>query len=157
NTVGTAVQQLRPTVAATGPGKALVAFVDDRARFTGDDLPQAGIWAVPLNGDTPGAATRMDSTAAPAASAQTLDNSWAPSLAASGAIVVWQDHRHGDGDIYARGGGGPIRVDDSGRTGWNQWRPAIAISGKNAVVAWEDERDGPPQIFFARAPVRRIG
>ena len=267
--VGKGVWQLKPAIAATGRNKAVVAFVDDRARFTGDDLPQAGIWLVPLTGSKPGKAIRMDSTAKPNASAATLDNSWAPALAASGrrvaltwtdfrdyewnaylrtsadggatwtaervvnatkdsdealedtprpafpgpvvaftdwaksadsatkasplydvvlarpgraprvvdgsrgahvdafapavvraggrTIVAWQDHRRGDGDILITSGGAPRRVDDTGPEHVNQWRPALAISGHNVVSAWEDERDGPSQIFFARAPIRRIG
>jgi hypothetical protein len=274
--VGDAVEQMRPAVAATGRGKALVAFVDDRTRFTDDDLPQAGIWAVPFEDLEPGQAQRLDSTAAPSDLAKTLDNAWAPSLTArgakvaatwtdfrnyqwdvfartstdagaswgqeervndtpssdealedtpraawtrtgpliaftdwaksadsattasplydvdvsvpggnnlevdgrrgahvdafapaivaagSGAVVAWQDHLHGPGDIYAARvtasrPGKPARVDDSGRMGWNQWRPALALSRGRVVAAWEDERDGPTQIFFARAPLRRIG
>jgi hypothetical protein len=274
-TVGGSVQQMRPAIAATGAGRALVAFVDDRARFEGDDLPQAGIWAVAFDGTTPGKAQRIDSTEAPAELAKTLDHSWAPSLAVrgsrvvatwtdfrnyqwdvlsptsddggatwgrerrvnttpqenealedtpraaltaagpfiaftdwsksadsatvasplydvdvdvpggvnlqadrtggahvdafspaiaaagGGAVVAWQDHAGGPGDIFAaRVHGGRVgrrtRVDDSGRTGWNQWRPALAVSGPRVVAAWEDDRDGPAQIFFARAPLRRL-
>ena len=32
----------------------------------------------------------------------------------------------------------------------NQWRPALAISRSRAVVAWEDDRDGPSQIYVRR-------
>jgi predicted amidohydrolase len=269
-TVGRAVSQLRPAIAATGRDRAFVAFVDDRARFTADDLPQAGIWGLPVTGGRPGRAVRLDSTAKPAASAGTLDNAWAPALASRGrrlaltwidfrdyewnayartspdagatwapeqrvndtadadealedtpraallpggpvtaftdwaksarsattpsplydvavswpggpqrkvdgtgarqvdafapaivaagrsAIVAWQDHRRGAADIYAArvtaaGAGRPVRVDDSGARGWNQWRPALAVSGPVVIAAWEDERDGPAQVFFARA------
>ena len=45
-----------------------------------------------------------------------------------------------------------VRVDDGGRRGWNAWRPALAtVSGGHVLAAWEDERDGPGQIFVARA------
>jgi predicted amidohydrolase len=270
-TVNQGVQQLRPAIAAIG-SDAYVAWVDDRDRFTGDDLPQAGIYGIGIGSDFVNAsgATRLDSTAAPADDAKTLDNAWAPALASDGqnleltwidfrsyqwdafarestdggatwaaerrvndtpasdealedtprpafaggkpliaytdwaksadsatkpsplydidvdgrkvdgtgsahvdafapsiaaagakAYVAWEDHRHGDGDVYAtRVGGRPVRVDDSGNAGWNQWRPALAISNPahpELLVAWEDERDGPSQILFARAPVRRIG
>ncbi len=279
--VGAGVAQLRPTIAATGPGQAVVAFVDDRARFAGDDLPQAGIWAVRFDGATPRPAVRLDSTAPPDASAQTLDNAWAPALTArsgevllawidfrgydwdvfarrstdggatwdaesrvndtpdgvealedtprpaltaggpliaytdwaksadsattpsplydidvagvggpggpaphllvdgrggahtdafapaivaagAGAVVAWQDHAAGPGDIYAAtvraGRAGPrLRVDDTGRAGSNQWRPALALSAGRIVAAWEDERDGPAQIFYSRASLGRIG
>jgi hypothetical protein len=267
--VGKTVWQLKPAIAATGPDRAVVAFVDDRARFTGDDLPQAGIWLVPLEGAKPGEAIRMDSTAEPNKLAATLDNAWAPALASRGrqvaltwidfrdyewnayrrvskdggatwdveqavndtkdsdealedtprpawpgpviaftdwaksadsakkasplydirlarpgkkpavidgsrgahvnafapavvrsgarSVVAWQDHRRGQADILVTSGGAPRRVDDSGAKPWNQWRPALVLAGGTVVAAWEDERDGPSQIFFARAPVRRIG
>lgn len=273
--VADAVQQLRPAIAPTGTGTAYVAFVDDRARFSGDDLPQAGIWGAAVSGGTPGRATRLDSTEAPADLAATLDHSWAPALAARGkrleltwidfrdyewnvyarpssdggatwgterkvndtadadealedtprpallrggplvaftdwaslnrnprkpsalydvavaapgqaqiradgsrgkhveafspaiaaagrsAVVAWQDHRDGDGDLLAarvtaKKAGKPVRVDDSGRRGWNQWRPALSVAGGAVIAAWEDERDGPPQIFFALARASRI-
>jgi len=274
-TVADGVQQLRPAIAATGSGKAFVAFVDDRARFSGDDLPQAGIWGVAVSGGRTAAATRLDSTEPPVDLAATLDHAWAPALAARGrrleltwidfrdyewnvyarpstdggdswgderkvndtadadealedtpraallrggplvaytdwaslnrdptkasalydvavaapgqaqiradgsrgrhvqafapaiaaagssAIVAWQDHRGGAGDILATRvtatqAGRPIRVDDSGRRGWNQWRPALTVSRGAVMAAWEDERDGPAQIFFARARASRI-
>ncbi len=271
------VSQMRPAIAAPAAGRAVVAFVDDRARFTADDLPQAGIRAVALDGLRPGPAQRLDSTERPNDLAKTLANAWAPSLAARGqrleaawidfrdyewnvharssadggrtwgaeqpvndtpasdealedspavaltsggplvaftdwaksaasarrpsplydvavaapggrsvqvdgaggaftdafapaivgagradAVVAWQDHRAGDGDIRAARlrGGRPqrtVRVDDTGRGGSNQWRPALARSGGRVVAAWEDERDGPPQIFTARVALRRLG
>lgn len=273
--VGPAVQQLRPAIAATGRDAAVVAFVDDRARFTGDDLPQAGIWSVRFRGNVPGTAVRLDSTDAPNDLSKTLDNAWAPALAARGgkveltwtdfrdyewnvyarssadggaawgaeqevndtadadealedtprtalldggplvaytdwakssasarkasplydidvarpggrhvkadgtgaahvnafapaivaagksAIVAWQDHRHGPADILAarvtpKAADRPVRVDDTGTQGSNQWRPALALAGGTLVAAWEDERDGPAQIFFARVPEARI-
>lgn len=273
--VAEGVQQLRPSIAATGRGTAYLAFADDRARFEADDLPQAGIWGVPLESGRAAKAERLDSTAPPVDLAATLDNAWAPSLTARGqrveltwidfrdyewnvyarpssdggaswgaerrvndtadadealedtpraallgdsalisftdwaksatarerpsplydiaaaapgraqfrvdgtrgrhvqafapaivaagrgAVVAWQDHRRGAGDLYAarvtaRKAGRAVRVDDSGTRGWNQWRPALAASRGRIVAAWEDERDGPAQIFFARAPTRRI-
>lgn len=90
-------------------------------------------------------------------------SAFAPAVAARGrtAIVAWQDHRRGPADILASqvnmaGSRRPVRVDDSGHRGWNQWRPALAISGRSVIAAWEDERDGPPQIFVARARLGRI-
>jgi hypothetical protein len=58
--------------------------------------------------------------------------------------------------IHAGHAGPAVRVDDSGRAGWNQWRPAIAVAGGRAIVAWEDERDGPTQIYTARAAAARV-
>ncbi|MEO6496066.1 MAG: nitrilase-related carbon-nitrogen hydrolase [Solirubrobacteraceae bacterium] len=274
-TVADGVQQLRPAIAATGKGQAYVAFVDDRARFAGDDLPQAGIWGAAVDSNRPGKATRLDSTEPPVALAATLDHAWAPALAARGrrleltwidfrdyewnvyarpstdggeswgderqvndtpdadealedtpraallrggplvtytdwaslnraplepsalydvavgapgqaqiradgsrgrhveafapaiaaagksALVAWQDHRGGDGDILATRAttseaGKPVREDDSGKRGWNQWRPALTVTRGAVLAAWEDERDGPAQIFFARARAGRL-
>jgi hypothetical protein len=86
-------------------------------------------------------------------------NAFAPTVVRSHArtVVAWQDHRRGQGDILVSAGGAPRRVDDSGGRPWNQWRPALALAGPTLVAAWEDERDGVSQIFFARAPIRRIG
>jgi hypothetical protein len=88
---------------------------------------------------------------------------FSPALVAvpGGAVAAWQDHARGPGDIAAarlRAGrwSAPVRVDDTGTAGWNQWRPALAVSGSSVVAAWEDERDGPAQIFVARAPIARI-
>jgi hypothetical protein len=30
------------------------------------------------------------------------------------------------------------------------------VAGRTLVAAWEDERDGPAQIFFARVPRAKI-
>ena len=90
---------------------------------------------------------------------------FAPSVAPlrDGSLAVaWQDHRRGHGDVVMRrvrtGGrlGRAVRVDDSGRAGWNQWRPELAAAGRLLVAAWEDERDGPANVFFARAPMIRL-
>jgi hypothetical protein len=76
-------------------------------------------------------------------------------------VVAWQDHARGPGEVYAARvlGGRPTRrapVGDGGAPAANQWRPALAVSGGSVVAAWEDERDGPDQIFYARAPLGRI-
>ena len=43
---------------------------------------------------------------------------------------------------------GFVRVDDAGGRGINSWRPAMtAVGGRRVVVAWEDDRDGPSNIF----------
>ena len=128
-------------------GKPLVAYTD-WAKSADSATKASPLYDIDVDG------RKVDGTGAAHVDA------FAPSIAASGssAYVAWEDHRHGDGDIYiTRVGGRPVRVDDSGNARSNQWRPALAISGSQLVAAWEDERDGPPQIFFARAPVRRIG
>jgi hypothetical protein len=80
-----------------------------------------------------------------------------------GAVVAWQDHGRGPADIRASrvtpqagSRSGTVRVDDTGDAGWNQWRPALARTSLRVVAAWEDERDGPAQIYSARARWSRI-
>lgn len=280
------VQQWKPQVAATGAGRAVLTWIDERGRFSGDDLPQSEVRAATVEGDDVAPSVRIDDGPAPVPLAATLDHAWAPSVAASGdrvvvswidfrtydwrvwaressdggrsfaaarmlteapaqdealddtpraalvgsgasfravvastrwvkepdgqrtvsrgydtvlapvdggatvqvdghgagpestfspavlgmrsgeALVAWQDHAHGPGDIsLARvsGAAGPsprvrrrVRVDDGGRAGSNQWRPALAATRRQVIVAWEDERDGPAQIFFARAKPGRV-
>jgi predicted amidohydrolase len=93
------------------------------------------------------------STYAPAATA----------LADGTVAVAWQDHAAGPADLYVarvrpgRSAGRAVRVDDSGSAGWNQWRPAITTVGKGRVlVLWEDERDGPSNLFASYASTRKL-
>jgi hypothetical protein len=278
--------QLKPSIAAGEPGRAVIAWVEQRTRQTGEPLlPQAGIWSTRITAT--GAAEparRIDLREA--VDQTSLDNSWAPSLAARGsdvlvsyldsatadwrvwarassdggatwaaeqavndapplqadafgvpqsesigespasaltargplvaftdfrkhdgasaahelfdtratlpglrnlqvdphgsaqidtfwpaivalpggsAIVAWQDHLRGPGDIVAArvtplagARSREVRVDDTGTAGWNQWRPALALTSRRVVAAWEDERDGPAQIYAARARPARI-
>jgi hypothetical protein len=76
-------------------------------------------------------------------------NAFAP--AAAGRYVAWQEMARGTGDIWlARvGTHARRRLVAAGRRG-NRWRPALAISGPSAVVAWEDDRDGPSQVYVRR-------
>jgi len=92
----------RPSIAATTEGAAYLAWIDTRDRFTLDDLPQAGLYGARL---PDGAPQRLDSTAPPADPARTLDNAWAPSVAALDAQVTlsWIDFRTYDWRVYARG------------------------------------------------------
>lgn len=282
------VAQWKPQVAATGPGRAVVAWIDERGRFDGEDLPRAELRLARIAGDEITEAVRLDGDPAPVSLATTLDHAWAPALAVSGsrvlvswvdfrsydwrvvarestdagvtfgapevltatpadlealddapraayatpagggsprglvastrwakdpegvrapsrlydtvlaqlggdrplqadphgaahvstfspalatlpggdALVAWQDHAGGPGDVLltrVRGAAGtgpragrPLRVDDTGRAGTNQWRPALAVTPRRVLVAWEDERDGPAQIYVTRADPRRV-
>ena len=38
----------------------------------------------------------------------------------------------------------------------NAWRPRIACSKGRAVVVWEDERDGPSQLYYAVRSARGL-
>ena len=84
---------------------------------------------------------------------------FAPSICATGAddaLVAYQDASRGQNDVSAvfmRGGtkrGAVRRVDDAGERGGNAWRPRLGCWGDRVIAAWEDERDGPPQVYAAR-------
>lgn len=78
------------------------------------------------------------------------------------ALVAFQDAGSGQNDVritrMRRNGkrGRTRRMDDAGRRGGNAWRPQLACARGRVLAAWEDERDGPPQIYAARARVARI-
>jgi hypothetical protein len=138
-------------------GKPWVAWTDFRKRDSSAREPHQ-LYDV-MGGEPGGPDVQLD-----AHGAQQL-LAFAPSVASlpDGSLAVaWQDHRRGPGDIVARrvrpGGvlGRHVRVDDSGRAGWNQWRPELASAGRRVVVAWEDERDGPANVFAASTPMIRM-
>ena len=74
-----------------------------------------------------------------------------------GAIIVWEDNRNGYYDIYAQ------RIDVSGIIQWenngisicgkigNQTRPVITSDSRgNAIIAWQDGRNGEVDIYAQR-------
>lgn len=87
---------------------------------------------------------------------------WKPSIAvgSSGTIyVAWEDERYGDWDIFfakSTDGGETwtepnIRVCND-TTNASQGKPTIAVdSSDNIYVAWEDERNGDLDIYFANS------
>jgi predicted amidohydrolase len=90
-------------------------------------------------------------------------NQWHPGLAVDRdrLFVAWQDDRDGNDDVrFTRSDdagatfGASERVDDTGAGRSAQTRPAIAIArhGKQRAcyVAWEDDRDGDPDVYVAR-------
>ncbi|HEY2636027.1 MAG TPA: hypothetical protein VGI54_01450, partial [Solirubrobacteraceae bacterium] len=133
--------------AALGPAGPLVAFTDHRAPATiAPAAPYAAMAAVP------GRANHRVDVPSPLAVA--------PAVAPQGGgfAVAWQDMAAGPGRILLtrvdrRGrprGRRRIRVDDGGRAPWDAWRPALAARpGGGLLAAWEDERDGPGNVFFA--------
>jgi hypothetical protein len=76
--------------------------------------------------------------------------------------VAFQDAARGQSDIRvvsAKGGkkrGRARRVDDTGSRGGNAWRPRLACSGEAVLALWEDERDGPPQAYYARSSLSKL-
>jgi hypothetical protein len=140
----------RPSIAATGAGTAYLAWIDTRDRFTLDDLPQAGLYGARLPG---GAPVRLDSTAAPDPLAQTLDNAWAPSVAARGTklLVTWIDFHSYDWDVRARysaDGGAtfgdelPVNVEPKSIESLEA-SPHAALAPRGAAVAFTDWRKSP--------------
>jgi hypothetical protein len=91
-------------------------------------------------------------------------STFAPAIATAGrdALVAWQDQSYGAGRIelaHARAQGTVgrrRRVDDGRADGYPRARPAIAVGGGYAVVAWEDSRGGRWQIRTARAPLTAL-
>jgi len=77
-------------------------------------------------------------------------------------LVAYQDASRGQNDVFVtrvrpgRGRARSRRVDDAGRRGGNAWRPALACSRGRVLAAWEDERDGPAQVYAARARAARL-
>ena len=47
-------------------------------------------------------------------------------------------------------------LSDAGARGGNAWRPRIACSGGRVTAAWEDERDGPPRLYYSTGAARRL-
>jgi predicted amidohydrolase len=271
--------QWRPSIAATAAGTAYLTWVDEGTRFASDDLPQAALLGAPVTAAGGVGAAGLDRTDGVADLAKTLDNAWAPSVAARGghvlvtwldfrdykwdvvardstdggasygaertvndtpadvealedspraaltatgkpvitytdwfkdaasnlapsrlydtavaglaakpvqaddhagahvstfapslaltragdAVVAWQDMASGPARIRlarlrAAGGrrGRVLRVDDGTAPGAVRARPQVVIAGGRVLVAWEDERDGPSQLYTARAPLARV-
>jgi hypothetical protein len=74
-----------------------------------------------------------------------------------GAIIVWEDFRSGEADIYAQ------RINENGEAQWNQngvsvstntvdqKYPVIVSDGSGgAIIAWEDYGGGNPNIYAVR-------
>lgn len=143
--------------AALGGSKPFVAWTDWRKRDSAADSAhqQYDIFVA-----TPGAKNvRADGHGTRPVSA------FSPSICATGgddALVAFQDASRGQNDVQAvhlRGGTkrGPVRrVDDAGDRGGNAWRPRLGCWGDRVIAAWEDERDGPAQIYAARSTLSRL-
>jgi hypothetical protein len=74
-----------------------------------------------------------------------------------GAIIVWEDYRNGNYDIYVQ------RIDSAGKTRWttdgvavstavnNQFAPMIGSDGSGgAIIVWTDSRSGTDNDIYAQ-------
>jgi hypothetical protein len=84
-------------------------------------------------------------------------------VGSAGAIVAFQDSSAGRSVVRAVGmRGGALKrgrarlVSDAGPRGGNAWRPRIACSGGRVLAVWEDERDGPPRLYYSTGAARRL-
>ncbi len=84
-------------------------------------------------------------------------NSAVPAITVVGTFVhiAWVDNRNGNAEIYYK------RSTNSGAT-WEavvrltndaagSYSPVITASGNNVNIAWEDERNGNPEIYYKRS------
>jgi hypothetical protein len=88
-------------------------------------------------------------------------STFAPSLCVvgkAGALVAFQDSSSGRGVVRVVGPRSrrARSVSDAGPGGGNARRPRIVCSGGRAVVAWEDERDGPARLYYSSGAARRL-
>lgn len=138
------------------PGGPLVAWSDWRKRQSAALQPHQGydIFAA-----VPGASNfQVDPYGARQVS------TFSPSACASGrdALVAFQDASRPQSQIRlvrvhrGRAGRRALRVDDGGRRAGDAWRPRLACSGGRVTAAFESERDGPGQIYVARARAKRL-
>jgi hypothetical protein len=138
------------------PGRSLVVWTDWRKRDSTGPLPhrQYDVFAA-----APGRPNvQVDPHGRRAVSA------FSPSACAAGrrTLVAFQDESRAQSRIrlvrVAAGQrrGGALRVDDGGAAAGDAWRPRLDCSGGRAVAVFESERDGPPQVYAARAPLREL-
>ncbi|HSQ00473.1 MAG TPA: hypothetical protein VL049_24900, partial [Candidatus Dormibacteraeota bacterium] len=78
--------------------------------------------------------------------------------------LAWADRQHQDPDTdirYTRSTVGGRRFAassriDAGVDAANQWHPALAVDGDDVLVAWQDNRLGDNDVFFARSSDRGV-
>ena len=140
--------QYYPTIASDGAGGAIVTWYDYRSG--GPD-----IYAQRVNGA--GALQWTANGVAICTAANTQQTPLIASDGTGGAIVIWQDSRSGNYDVYAQ------RVNSAGVWLWStngvpvctaaadQQRLALASDGAGgAIVAWDDLRGGNFDIYAQR-------
>ena len=151
-------EELADTPRATiGPTRDFIAWTDWRKRASSATRPHQ-MYDIYMS-----AGGGQDTQVDPYGERQR--STFAPDVCAAGrrdAVVVFQDASRGQNDIrvvHMRRGqkrGKARRVDDVGKRGGNAWRPRLVCSGRRVLALWEDERDGPAQIYFAKTTIRRL-
>ena len=143
--------------AALGGSRPFVTWTDWRKRDEPEGVPhqQYDVFVATPGGRNVQAdpyGTRPVSTFAPSICATRSDD----------ALIAFQDASRGQNDVrvvHMRGGskrGAARRVDDVGDRGGNAWRPRLGCWGDRVIAAWEDERDGPAQIYAAVSTLARL-
>jgi hypothetical protein len=131
-------------------GKPLIAWTDWRKRSSASTQPHQGY---DIFIAAPGGRNRQVD---PYGGRQL--STFAPSLCDGGgghAIVAFQDSSARTSAV--RTAAIPARRTHvlSGAPG-DAWRPRIACANGRAVVVWEDERDGPPRLYYAVRSARSL-
>ena len=140
--------QSDPAVATDPAGNAYVVWTDRRngnADIYFAFRSAAGAWSSEgrVNGDTVNASQGAADIAVDAS---------------GNAYAIWEDNRNGNADIYfayrpAGGSWGANTVVDDAPAGSQVQLPAIAVSPTgNAYAAWQDNRNGHWDIYFAYRP-----
>jgi hypothetical protein len=92
-------------------------------------------------------------------------STFSPSICDAGggrALVAYQDSSADRSVVRAasmRGGakrGRSRLLSDAGVSGGNAWRPRNACSRGRVIAVWEDERDGPPRLYYSIGSARRL-
>lgn len=140
-----AENQLSPAIVADGTGGAIIAWKDLRGGISYD------IYAQRILIDATGTTRWVtDGVVICEAFQSQQEQDLVPDLE-GGAVIVWEDYRTGNHDIYAQ------RVDSLGAVQWEadgvivhqidtdaQVGPTIATDGASGIiVAWSDDRNGP--------------
>ena len=86
-------------------------------------------------------------------------STFAPSACDAGggrAAVAFQDSSGPRSAVRVVSTRGRAHLLRGASVGGNAWRPRIACSNGRAVVVWEDERDGPPRLYYAVRSARGL-
>ncbi len=133
----------QPSVGVDGGGNIIVTWYDNR-----DGSNHIYVQRYYASGGTNGANIRIGDNVP--------SEQYSPTIAvtSSGAsVIVWEDYRNGD-DIYLQrfdASGNPVgintKVNDNGGTSERYWPSVVFDGNSNFLVAWQDYRNGQPDII----------